>query len=81
MQFKKFFFYINILFIVTFFSCSEPNVQKSNSNIKFGKYGNEIIQIYEWEYKDHKYLIAKGDNTKFSITHAGHCTCNKIVNK
>jgi len=64
---------LGLLFVLT--SCSDPNVKDTNIEIKLEKYQKNQIKTYEWQFKGHTYLIAKGQS-EFSITHAGHCICN-----
>lgn len=66
-----------ILFLLIFFlfSCQEGNVKRINEEDLIIR--NSNYKIYEWQFKNHIYLIIGSEQP--SITHAGHCPC--IINQ
>jgi hypothetical protein len=67
---------LSFIFILSCFGCKEPNVKSINQEINIDGY-YEKISTYEWVYKNHTYIILKSKNN-ISLTHAGHCRCNKL---
>lgn len=66
---------IIILSISFLFSCQESNVKRINEEEL--RIRNISYKIYEWNFKNHIYIIIDTKNP--TITHAGHCSC--FVNK
>lgn len=64
---------ILFLLICFLFSCQESNVKKINDQEL--RIGNISYKIYEWEFKNHIYIIIDSKNP--TVTHAGHCPCLK----
>lgn len=68
-----------ILLLLMLFGCEESNnVQTINSKKVTNIYMDGIsnTDIYEFEYKGHTYIGCNVHGGK-SLTHAGHCRCNK----
>ena len=71
-----------ILTMLILSSCNEPNVTSEERGDKGGviriDYGSSMTEysIREFEYKKHLYIYTDVHNG-ISVTHAGHCKCNK----
>ena len=67
----------NILFILVLLliiSCKDSNVKNTGDQIVLSS--GTYYDTYEWQHKNHTYVIVKTDNGNLSIIHAGHCYCN-----
>lgn len=71
------------IIIICFYSCSTPKRETSVSVndssevfVQYNSYSSMNYNLSEFEYKGHTYIscpVAYG----ISMTHAGHCSCNK----
>lgn len=53
--------------------CADPNVNKMDAQllVRNGVHRN----VYEWQYKNHIYLVIGDSDSGYSVCHAGHCKC------
>lgn len=74
----------NLILFLFLFGCEQSSNSQTNNIIKgkiissmdFGSMKN--VDLYEFEYKGHTYIGCNVHGGK-SLTHAGHCKCNKQI--
>jgi hypothetical protein len=59
-------------------SCQKTNTKRivdhNNSEVEIITQNKSSYKVYEWQYKEHTYILIERSNGS-GITHAGHCIC------